>query len=62
MTQLNKKEQAWSAAIGLFLGCLAGLMISLSMVKEAKRCDALKKENQLLRDMLISYQERTCGE
>jgi hypothetical protein len=62
MTQLSKKENVWSAAIGVLIGSMAGLLISLSMVKEAKRCELLKKENQLLRDMLISYQERTCGE
>lgn len=62
MTQLSKKEHVWSIAIGTFIGALAGLTISLSMMKEAKRCELLKKENQLLRDMLISYQERTCGE
>ena len=63
MTQLSKKENVWSAAIGVLIGSMAGLLISLSMVKEAKRCELLKKENQLLRDMVIHYQQQeVCGE
>ncbi len=63
MTQLSKKENVWSAAIGVLIGSMAGLLISLSMVKEAKRCELLKKENQLLRDMVMHYQQReVCGE
>lgn len=58
MTQLSKKENVWSAAIGLFLGSMAGLMISLSMVKEHKKCEGLKRENRLLREMVMFYQDR----
>ena len=58
MTQLSKKENVWSAAIGILIGSIAGLMISLSMIKEHKKCEVLKQENQLLRDMVMSYQER----
>ena len=63
MTQLSKKENVWSAAIGVLIGSMAGPLISLSMVKEAKRCELLKKENQLLREMVMHYQQReVCGE
>ena len=63
MTQLSKKESVWSAAIGVLIGSMAGLLISLSMVKEAKRCELLKKENQLLREMVMHYQQQeVCGE
>jgi|694.fasta_scaffold133368_10 hypothetical protein len=63
MTQLSKKENVWSAAIGVLIGSMAGLLISLSMVKEAKRCELLKKENQLLREMVMHYQQQeVCGE
>jgi hypothetical protein len=63
MNQLSKKENIWSAAIGVLIGSMAGSLISLSMVKEAKRCELLKKENQLLRDMVMHYQQReVCGE
>ena len=63
MTQLSKKESVWSAAIGVLIGSMAGLLISLSMFKEAKRCELLKKENQLLREMVMYYQEQPpCGE
>ena len=63
MTQLSKKENVWSAAIGVLIGSMAGLLISLSMVKEAKRCDALKRENQLLKEIIMQYQEQPpCGE
>ena len=58
MTQLSKKELTWSAVIGLTLGTVAGLMISLSMVKEARKCDVLKRQNRLLREMVIFYQDQ----
>lgn len=57
MSQLSKKENVWSAAIGLFIGAMAGLMISLSMVKEHKKCEALKRENKLLQEMVMYYQD-----
>ena len=42
---------------------MIGIMVSISMFKEAKRCDALKRENQLLRDMVMHYQQQElCGE
>lgn len=58
MNQLSNKENVWAAAIGLLIGSMAGLMISLSMVKEHKKCEVLKQENKLLRDMIMQYQER----
>ena len=58
MTQLTKKENVWSAAIGVLIGSMAGLMISLSMVREHKKCEMLKRENKLLQEMIMNYQER----
>jgi ADP-ribosylglycohydrolase len=59
----NRKEFIWSATIGTLIGAMLGIMVGLSMFKEAKRCDALKRENQLLRDMIMNYQEQPpCGE
>lgn len=57
MSQLSKKENVWSAAIGLLIGSMAGLMISLSVVKEHKKCEALKRENRLLQEMVMYYQD-----
>jgi hypothetical protein len=61
MSQLSKKENVWSAAIGVLIGSMAGLMISLSMVKEYKKCEMLKRENKLLREMVMYYQDPTRG-
>ena len=61
MSQLSKKENVWSAAIGVLIGSMAGLMISLSMVKEYKKCEMLKRENKLLREMVMNYQDPTRG-
>ena len=59
----NRKEFIWSATIGTLIGAMIGVMVSLSMFKEAKRCDALKRENQLLRDMVMhNQQQELCGE
>ena len=57
MSQLSKNENVWAAAIGVLIGSMAGLMISLSMVKEHKKCEALKRENRLLQEMIMHYQD-----
>lgn len=56
--ELSNKELTWSAVIGLTLGTVAGLMISLSIVKEARKCDALKRQNRLLQEMVMFYQDQ----
>ena len=61
MSQLSKKENVWAAAISILIGSMAGLMISLSMVKEHKKCEMLKRENKLLREMVMHYQDPTYG-
>lgn len=58
MDQLTKKEAGWAAAIGVLIGTVAGVMISLSMVKEHKKCEMLKRENQMLQEMIMQYQLR----
>jgi hypothetical protein len=33
------------------------------MVKETKRCDAMERENLLLKEIILNYQEQEpCGE
>lgn len=58
MESLSKKESTWAAVVGVVIGTVAGLMISLSMIKEHKKCEVLKKENRLLQEMVMQYQER----
>jgi len=58
MDRLNKRENVWSAAIGVLLGSMAGLMISLSLAREYKKCEVLKRENRLLREMVMFYQDQ----
>lgn len=57
MTRLSNKENVWSAAIGILIGSIAGMMISLSMVREHRKCEAMKRENQMMKEMLIYYQD-----
>ena len=57
MSQLSKKEMTWSALIGLTVGTVCGLMVSLSMVKEHEKCTAVKKENVLLHQIILQQQE-----
>lgn len=57
MSQLTEKENVWSAAIGVLIGAAAGLIISLSMLREHKKCEGLKRENRLLREMVMYYQD-----
>lgn len=58
MEPLSNRESTWAAVIGILIGTVAGLMISLSMLKEHKKCEVLKQENRLLREMVMQYQER----
>ena len=58
MEPLSNKESTWAAVIGMLIGTVAGLMISLSMLREHKKCEVLKKENRLLQEMIMQYQER----
>ena len=58
MEPLSNRESTWAAVIGILIGTVAGLMISLSMLKEHKKCEVLKKENRLLQEMVMQYQER----
>jgi len=58
MEPLSNKESTWAAVIGMLIGTVAGLMISLSMLREHKKCEGLKKENRLLQEMVMQYQER----
>ena len=62
MSQLNKKEMTISAAIGLFLGTVCGIMMSMSMVREHEKCTALKKENELLHEIILQQQEELTTE
>lgn len=56
--ELNRKEFIWSATVGTFIGAMLGIMIGLSMFKEHKKCEVLKRENRLLRDMVMFYQDQ----
>jgi len=58
MEPLSNKESTWAAVIGMLIGTVAGLMISLSMLREHKKCEGLKRENRLLQEMVMQYQER----
>lgn len=58
MEPLSNRESTWAAVIGILIGTVAGLMISISMLKEHKKCEVLKKENRLLQEMVMQYQER----
>ena len=44
MSQLNKKENVWTALIGFIVGTVCGLSIGLSMVKETKSTESGKLE------------------
>lgn len=58
MSQVSKKEAGVAAVVGMVIGSIAGLMISLAMVKEHRKCEALKREHQMMQEMLIYYQNQ----
>jgi hypothetical protein len=51
---LNKKEFVGSAIVGTIVGACCGVAIALSMVREAKRCEDVKRENEALKKNLES--------
>ena len=55
MEPLSNRESTWAAVIGILIGTVAGLMISLSMLREHKKCEAMKRENRLLQEMVMQY-------
>ena len=58
MEPLSNRESTWAAVIGILIGTIAGLMISISMLREHKKCEAMKRENQVLHEMVMQYQEQ----
>jgi flagellar motor component MotA len=63
MAELSKKEFIAAAIVGTVLGVLCGVAVGLSMFREAKRCDTVKQENRVLREMVTFYQNQPpCGE
>ena len=58
MEPLTKKESTWAAVVGVVIGTICGMMISLSMLKEHKKCEVLKRENRMLQEMVMQYQDR----
>lgn len=47
-----------SAVIGLLLGVIMGAMVSLSVIKEHRKCNELKQENVLLHEIVLQQQEQ----
>ena len=58
MEPLTKKESTLAAVVGVVIGTICGMMISLSMLKEHKKCEGLKRENRMLQEMVMQYQDR----
>ena len=58
METLSKKENAWSIAIGIAIGCIMGSMLMMSILEETEKCEGLKRENQMLQEMIMQYQAR----
>jgi hypothetical protein len=58
MEPLSNRESTWAAVIGILIGTIAGLMISISMLREHNKCEAMKRENQVLHEMVMQYQEQ----
>lgn len=57
MTELSKKEASIAAALGIFIGFLAGIMIAMSMIREHRKCEALQRENVLLHEIILQQQQ-----
>lgn len=58
MNQITKKEASIAAAIGIFIGFLAGIMIAMSMIREHRKCEAMQRENALLHEIILQQQEQ----
>lgn len=51
------KNKIIIAIIGIIIGSLIGSLISKHMIQYHIECSILKRENQMLRNMLIQQQE-----
>jgi hypothetical protein len=49
---LTRKEEIIASLIGVVIGGLIGAIMSISYIKEGKRYEAMKKENQLLKEIV----------
>jgi hypothetical protein len=51
-TILTRKEEIIAALIGVVIGGVIGAIMSISYIKEGKRYEALKEENQMLKEIV----------
>lgn len=51
-TILTRKEEIIAALIGLVIGGVIGIFMSISYIEESKRYEALKEENRLLKEIV----------
>jgi len=57
-TILTRKEEIIAALIGLVIGGVIGIFMSISYIRESKRYEALKEENLLLKETLIQQENK----
>jgi|LakMenEpi03Aug12_release.lakeMendotaPanAssembly.Ray.scaffolds.fasta_scaffold332662_2 hypothetical protein len=51
-TILTRKEEIIAALIGVVIGGVIGAIMSASYIREGKRYEALKEENQMLKEIV----------
>ena len=49
---LTRKEEIIAALIGVVIGGVIGAIMSVSYIKEGKRYEAMKEENQMLKEIV----------
>lgn len=52
-----ERSKLYAAAIGICIGCVMGYILAIRLMEKFENCNSLKKENQMLRDMLFNQQD-----
>ena len=51
-TILTRKEEIIAALIGVVIGAVIGIFMSISYIRESKKYEELKEENRLLKEIV----------
>jgi threonine synthase len=50
------KSEHWAMIAGAFVGSILGIYIGTKMIKNCESCQELKRENKMLREVILEQQ------
>lgn len=58
MEPLSKKESTWATIVGIAIGTICGMIMSIAILKEHKQCTQLERENSMMREIIMTQQDQ----